>query len=143
MSQETTTLSRPPRRRYVAAPPLSIISSTLTHAHLRAKRGNWHRWRELNLPWVVFIDDRPTPILYTCIGQNESRCGSGRWAARSVDVRVNGTIGVGSIGMHAAGGVAAHQRAVHLEQSLQRERVCGNGAAARVAQTTSPASRAV
>ena len=39
--------------------------------------------------------------------------------------------------------VAAHQRAVHLEQSLQRERVCGSGAAARVAQTTSPASRAV
>ena len=97
---------RRPRRsrdRLVAAPPLSIISSTLTHAHLRAKRGNWHRWRELNLPWVVFIDDRPTPILYTCIGQNESRCGSGRWAARSVDVRVNGTIGVGSIGMHAGG----------------------------------------
>ena len=48
-----------------------------------------------------------------------------------------------TIGMHAAGGVAAHQRAVHLEQSLQRERVCGSGAAARVAQTTSPASRAV
>ena len=39
--------------------------------------------------------------------------------------------------------MAAHQRAVHLEQSLQRERVCGNGAAARVAQTTRPASRAV
>ena len=45
--------------------------------------------------------------------------------------------------MHVAGGAAAHQRAVHLEQSLQRERVCGSGAAACVAQTTSPASRAV
>ena len=128
------------RDRLVAAPPLPIISSTLTHAHSRAERGNWHRWRELTLPWVVFIDDRPTPILYTCIGQNESRCGSGRWVARSV----NGIVGVGSVGMHVAGGAAAHQRAVHLEQSLQRdERVCGNGAAARVAQTTSPASRAV
>ena len=42
-----------------------------------------------------------------------------------------------------AGGAAAHQRAVHLEQSLQRELVCGSGAAACVAQTPSPASRAV
>ena len=49
----------------------------------------------------------------------------------------------GSIGMHVAGGAAAHQRAVHLEQSLQRELVCGSGAAACVAQTPSPASRAV
>ena len=37
--------------------------------------------------------------------------------------------------MHVAGGAAARQRAVHLEQSLQRERVCGSGAAACVAQT--------
>eukprot|EP00964_Phaeocystis_antarctica_P143611 scaffold109182_cov71-Phaeocystis_antarctica.AAC.1 len=47
------------------APPLPIISSTLTHAPSRAGGGNWHRWRELNLPWVILIDDRPTPTCST------------------------------------------------------------------------------
>ena len=132
------------RDRLVAAPPLPIIASTLTHAHSRAGRGHWHRWRELNLPWVVFIDDRPTPILYICIGQNESRCVGQTAGSREVSTYESMKIvGVGSIGMHVAGGAAARQRAVHLEQSLQRERVCGSGAAACVAQTTSPASRAV
>ena len=42
-----------------------------------------------------------------------------------------------------SGGAAAHQWVVHLEQSLQRELVCGSGAAACAAQTTSSASRPV
>ena len=45
--------------------------------------------------------------------------------------------------LRAAGGAAAHQWVVHLKQSLQRELVCGSGAAACAAQTTSPASRPV
>ena len=49
----------------------------------------------------------------------------------------------GELGYCGAAGGAAHQRAVHLEQSLQRELVCGSGAAACAAQTTSSASRPV
>ena len=47
--------------------------------------------------WGVLIDARPTPMQHTAhlAGQNELRCGSGRGAARSVDVRVDGSIGVG------------------------------------------------
>ena len=62
----------------------------------------------------VLIDARPTPMLHTCQeydtpGQNELRCGSGRWAARSVDVRVDmAVLALGSIGMHAADGATAH-----------------------------------
>ena len=75
----------------------------------------------------------------TCIRQHDTRCGSGRWAARGVESMVLPPCELGYCGV--AGGAAAHQRAVHLEQSLQRELVCGSGAAACAAQTTSPASQ--
>ena len=75
------------------------------------------------------IDARPTPMQHTAhlAGQNELRCGSGRGAARSVDVRVDGSIGVG-VDRHARGrrGDGAPVGGA-AERSLQRERVCGSG----------------
>ena len=60
-------------------------------------------------------------------GQNELRCGSGRGAARSVDVRVDGSIGVG-VDRHARGGRGdGAPVGGAAERSLQRERVCGSG----------------
>ena len=79
-------------------------------------------------------------------GHSELRCGSGRWAARSVDVRVDGSIGIGvdtSIGMHAAGGATAHQRAVHLSGACSESGSVEAGVAVCLAQTASSTSRAV
>ena len=56
-----------------------------------------------------------------------SEHGSGRWAARSVDVRVDGSTGVG-VDRHARGGRGDGALAGGApERSLQRERVCGSG----------------
>jgi hypothetical protein len=75
------------------------------------------------------IDARPTPMQHTAhlAGQHELRCGSGRGAARSVDVRVDGSIGVG-VDRHARGGRGdGAPVGGAAERSLQRERVCGSG----------------
>ena len=104
------------RLRLAVNKPRSLyrLCATSVHAPPRTRRGRMAR-------------ESAPPIVRT--GFAKSRCGAGYWATRR-EPRVRRCQNVHAadqaVGIRrAACGAAAHQQAVHLEQSVQRERVWG------------------